>query len=101
MLLHDKESLMQLVATAIPDGCRIDIETSRLVAVEVEEDCSARQIVADFLLQVFAHRLEKRVAGCDPFRRRIGLKFLFVEDDLLVFPAEPAEARLQGLAYRP
>ena len=69
--------------------------------VQIVEDRAAQQVFADMLGHVFAHSLEQRMAGRDPFQRRVALQVFLVEDDVLVFAAQFAEAWFQPFADGP
>ena len=69
--------------------------------MDVVEDCAAAEVVPGPQPDLLAHGLEQRMARRHPLDGRIVGEKLFVEDHLLVFAPEAAEAWLQAFAGRP
>ena len=70
--LDHEETAVEGVAVAVLDRGGENIEQGRLVALEVEEDRPAAQMVGDTLQNVVANHLEERMPGRDPFQGRVG-----------------------------
>lgn len=96
--LDDEEPPVESVTPAVLDRGREGIEPGGAFALQIEEDGPAAQVIGCAVQDVFAHDLEKRVAGRDPFQGWVRGQQCLVECNPRIVCPESAEARLQSLA---
>ena len=98
--LDDEESAVEAVAPPVLDRGGEGVEPGGFLALEVEEDRTAPQMVGHAVDDVLAHHLEQRMTRRHPFQGRVRGQERLVEGDLGVVAPQPAEPRLQPLADR-
>src|SRR5271165_7126851 len=92
---------MKLIAASVFDGCNIYVEPAGVFLVKIVEDRAPQQVFADVFSHVFSYSLKQRMAGSDPFQRRVAFQVFLVEDDGWIFATQLAEAWLKTFADGP
>src|SRR5207244_1246558 len=95
---YDEQSAMQRLATPILNRCGEHVESTGFLAMEVEENGAAPEVLLNPLDQVLPDGFKERVPGRNPLKRPVLLENGFVEDNLSILSRQSANTKLQPVA---
>ena len=101
LFLNNEEPAMEHMAQTVANGSGVNVKPGRRAAMYVKEHGTFLKLAAHRLRQALANGLKEWMPWRDPLGCRRALEDLLVEDELLVFTAEPAESGLKLFASRP